>query len=342
MKHLLTDISKKICIYTIITTIVISFLLWIAQLLRYINFMTNVNLAAGDAFSISLWLIPESINVAITLAFAIAVGIVYTRLRSTNQILSMFVVGANYELVLSPIISAGIFITGILYVNSFYIAPICMHKFYSFKQEFNNSFILPASNSVLNYQNVSFFIGKKDNNNTAYNVIVHDKRNKNRLSTLTADQANVMVKSDKIAVLLKNGEQLTVKDENLSKITFNEYETFIPKKSLHSAKQYNEKMLHELLISTLNKDQAMLHQKIISPLNMLICGIIVGLMIILIDYTRTMHFIGYMYSILAVIFLQSVSVFILKVATSTPISNVLFYGFYVALFLNLRRYIKSL
>lgn len=342
MKRLIDDISKKICLYSVLAAVVIGFLLWIAQLLRYINFVTNASIPTTQAFAVCAWLLPESLSVAIPIAFALAVGIVYSKMISTNQMVSMFFTGANYSLVLSPIVNAGICIAFAYYVDAFYLAPSSLHHFYSFKQEFSNAFVIPKDNTVLNYQNVSFFIGSKDDNSKAYNVIVHDKRNKNRLATLMADEADISVNSKNIALSLKNGQRLAIREGNISKIAFDKYETLIPTKHSSAEKQYNEKVLHELLMSTRPKDQAILHQKITSPFSMMISGLLVGLILLLSEFSRSVHITRYLYATLIVALTQSMNVFLMKIAIANSWTNVLFYAFYLAVFINLMRYIKSL
>lgn len=342
MKQLLHDISKKIYFYCIITTVIMSFLLWVAQLLRYVNFITNINLSPARAFRITLWLIPESLGVAIPIAFALAIAIVYSRLRSTNQITAMFSMGCGYNKVLLPIRKTCFAIAWFFYLNVFFIAPICQHQFYSFKQEFNDSFILPQSDSVINYQNISFFIGKKSGPNTAYDVVVHDKRNKSRLSMLMANKADIMINKDKIVINLKDGGRVNVKDKNISKISFSEYQTSIDKKRSSSDKQYNEKMLHELLFSFAKRDQAILHQKMTTPICMMLSGLLVGLFMVMMEFTRKVNILPYIYACLAVAVLQAANVLILKIAMSSITANLLFYLFFLILLSNVKKYIRWL
>lgn len=342
MKRLLSDMSRMLYLYTAITSMIMSFLLWVAQLLRYINFMTSVDLDAVNAIEISVLLVPESISVALPFSFAIAVGIVYTRLRSTNQITALFCMGARYELVLRPILHSCLMVSAIFYVNAFYIAPECLHRFYSFKQEFNDTFVLPSEGSVINYQNVSFFIGSKRDNNTVYDVIVHDKRNKSSISTLMADKATIASDKNKIMITLNDGNRMMLKNRDLSKITFSEYKTFINKKNTKSAKQYNEKLFHELVSSTLRKDQAVLHQKITVPLSMMICGLLVGLIIVSMEFSRGVNALPYIKVVLLVAGMQLVGTFIMRMSMSAAIANILFYLFYGVVLFKLRRSIKAL
>lgn len=341
MKRFLNDVSNTLYSYFILTTIILSFLFWIAQLLRYINFITDINLNALTALKISLLLIPEILTVIFPISFTVAVGVTYVIFIRTNQITAAFSSGTSYYLMLRPVLKIGRRLGIILCLLSFYISPMSLHKFYSFKKEFSNAFTIPSANNVINYQNVSFFIGGKKDNNQISNVIIHDKRN-NKLSTLIADSAKIGMNANKIYVELTDGSKVSVRNNKFNKLSFKNYKTSISKKKIINDKTYNEKCIQELLKSKDNKEVVMAHQKIISPIILILNGLLLSIFILTMDFTRRFNFKPFVYIIGCITLFQSFNLLIMKLAIIFPIANLLFYLVYIYLYIRIRRYIQSL
>ena len=221
---------------------------WLMQLSRLLSAMNNLQIEFLAIFSLSLWLIPNLINV--TLPFIIIFGLVFAfaKLDKDKEIIAIYSLGLSTNEIKKPILSL-LSLTSIAYLFlNFLISPFT----YNIYKE--NEFLI--RNSVdLNKLNISNFIEldndliidfKKENNNFKDIFISYFDENEN---LIFSNKGNIENKDNNLVFNLINGYKIVFKDNELEKLQFDNYKLNFPTKnnSFYSKNDANTLTLFDLI-----------------------------------------------------------------------------------------------
>ena len=221
---------------------------WLMQLSRLLSAMNNLQIEFLAIFSLSLWLIPNLINV--TLPFIIIFGLVFAfaKLDKDKEIIAIYSLGLSTNELKKPIINL-LSLTSIAYLFlNFLISPFT-YNIYKEKE-----FLI--RNSVdLNKLNISNFIEldndliidfKKEDNNFTDIFISYFDENEN---LIFANKGHIENKDNNLIFNLINGYKIVFKKNELEKLQFDNYKLKFPTKnnSIYSKNDANTLTLFDLI-----------------------------------------------------------------------------------------------
>ncbi len=221
---------------------------WLMQLSRLLSAMNNLQIEFLAIFSLSLWLVPNLINV--TLPFIIIFGLVFAfaKLDKDKEIIAIYSLGLSTNELKKPIIIL-LSLTSIVYLFlNFLISPFT-YNIYKEKE-----FLI--RNSVdLNKLNISNFIEldndliidfKKENNNFRDIFISYFDENEN---LIFSNEGNIKNIDNNLVFNLIDGFKIVFKENELEKLQFDSYKLNFPTKNndIYSKNDANTLTLFDLI-----------------------------------------------------------------------------------------------
>lgn len=128
MKKLNLYIFRQLLFSVIGVTLVLTCILWLAQTLRYIDFIANKGIPFSLFFQMILYLLPNLIVIILPIAILISVLFIYNKLTSDHELVVMQAAGISHWEIAKPAILISILFTFILYLTTLYFLPFSFRK----------------------------------------------------------------------------------------------------------------------------------------------------------------------------------------------------------------------
>lgn len=326
MKAFLNRISLNIFATTVFISALLTSFVWGTQVVHYFYLVTKYNIKMRELLISSMWLIPDFLTTILPISFSIAITCVYERLRLSNQLTAAFFAGINYKQIVKPITINSVFMTIALLLSNFFISPKFLHEFKTYQNLSMSKINFKDKNSVVNYQDMSFFVKEKTEDNQIKGIIVCDNSSNNDY-TITADKGTVSANKNSFNLELLKGKRIDFRSKNPSVFSFESYKNDIPIKQRTIEKKPYEKFIFELLNSKSGRDISEAHKKITAPFLIFIYAFIIFLVLIKIRAHKKINYLGIFtgFSIIAVI--QCIQILIFNISINHKYFVSLFYLF---------------
>ena len=190
-------------------TVLIS-IIWLFQSVRLLEFVVDKGASVGEFFTMSLAAIPLWLMITVPISGFIAVNWVFSRIFADRELTVMQAVGLSpFQLAKAPI-ALGLILSAFLTVNSVYILPTSfqIYKTLQFKLRHSIPTVLLREGVFIEIvDDLTMFIGKRNENNALQDIFVHDTRADDRLITMTAETGKFVDVDGVPTLILQNGER---------------------------------------------------------------------------------------------------------------------------------------
>ena len=256
-------------------------IIWLFQTIRILELVVNRGAAVGDFLVMSVASMPLWLMIAIPISGFIAVNWVFSRILADRELLVMQSIGLSpLQLAKAPI-ALGVLLTTFLAVNTIYILPTSFGVYKDLQFKFRNSIptILLRDGVFIEVVNdMTMFIGSRDDNDIMRDLFIHDARIGDRIITMTAQSGEFIERDGYPTLILQNGERSERNAEGQSGaiLLFDTHSVTITRNSSQQTERasidYNEDSISNLLSTdAVNSPQYYLqrhaegHYRIASP-----------------------------------------------------------------------------
>jgi lipopolysaccharide export system permease protein len=195
---------------TLALTLVLVGIIWLFQTIRILELVVNRGAAVGDFLVMSVASMPLWLMIAIPISGFIAVNWVFSRILADRELLVMQSIGLSpLQLAKAPI-ALGIFLTTFLAVNTVYILPTSFGVYKDLQFKLRNSIptiLLRDGVFIEVVDDMTMFIGSRDDNDIMRDLFIHDARINNRIITMTAQSGEFIERDGSPTLILQNGER---------------------------------------------------------------------------------------------------------------------------------------
>ena len=195
---------------TLALTSVLVGIIWLFQTIRILELVVNRGAAVGDFLIMSVASMPLWLMIAIPISGFIAVNWVFSRILADRELLVMQSIGLSpLQLAKAPI-ALGILLTTFLAVNTVYILPTSFGVYKDLQFKLRNSIptiLLRDGVFIEVVDDMTMFIGSRDDNDIMRDLFIHDARIGDRIITMTAQSGEFIERDGSPTLILQNGER---------------------------------------------------------------------------------------------------------------------------------------
>jgi lipopolysaccharide export system permease protein len=297
MRRYVHYLTMQMVLPTILITFSLTGIVWLTQVLRFIDFMLNRGLSMSDFLYLTGLMLPSLLLILLPISLAIAVIYCYQKLTSESELVVLSAVGVSRMQLAKPAILVGLCCAMICYALSLYIMPVANEQFRDVRTFFRDQYAsILLEEEVFNspIPGVTVFARARDQLNNLYGIIIHDNRDPAREQTLMADEGRLEQTPSGPRFYLKKGLRQEKKDGALSWLSFDEYALDIAfyGKKISRKREPDERRLEELFdYSDMNPNdipafRAEAHQRILWPLFTLLLPLAMLALLLSAEYNR--------------------------------------------------------
>ena len=195
---------------TLALTSVLVGIIWLFQTIRILELVVNRGAAVGDFLLMSVASMPIWLMIAIPISGFIAVNWVFSRILADRELLVMQSIGLSpLQLAKAPI-ALGILLTTFLAVNTVYILPTSFGIYKNLQFKLRNSIptiLLRDGVFIEVVDDMTMFIGSRDDNDIMRDLFIHDARIGDRIITMTAQSGEFIERDGSPTLVLQKGER---------------------------------------------------------------------------------------------------------------------------------------
>lgn len=283
MRQLTRYILIQLAIMAGLITVALTLAIWLAQSLRFVDFMVNRGLPASQFVQFILLLMPSFLGIVMPIATVVAIFFVYHRLTQESELVVMRASGITPLGLARPALVLTGGVTVIAYVIAFYFLPLSFRNFKDLQNDISRSYAtVLIQEGVFNPigGNVTVYVRARDPDGSLRGIIVQDDRKRQRPTTLIAERGALVRSGDESRVLLVNGnrQELDRETGEVTNLVFERYTVNLTPLGGHHGERWRnpqERFLHELLWPKdpenieehrLRELRAEFHQRMIEPL----------------------------------------------------------------------------
>jgi lipopolysaccharide export system permease protein len=195
---------------TLALTSVLVGIIWLFQTIRILELVVNRGAAVGDFLIMSIASMPLWLMIAVPISGFIAVNWVFSRILADRELLVMQSIGLSpLQLAKAPI-ALGILLTTFLAINTVYILPTSFGVYKDLQFKLRNSIptiLLRDGVFIEVVDDMTIFIGSRDDDDIMRDLFIHDARIGNRIITMTAESGEFIERDGSPTLILQNGER---------------------------------------------------------------------------------------------------------------------------------------
>lgn len=228
--HPMRQYERYLCLHllwpTVLITASLTGIIWLTQMLRFLDFMLNRGLSIGDFLTLTGLMLPSLLLLLIPIALCIAVIYTYNRLTVESELVVLNAVGVSTWQMTRPVLLVGGVCVLLCYALGFYLTPLANQKFQDIRTFFRDKYasVLLEEQVFSNpIDGVTVFVRERDANNNLFGVMLHDSRDPNQTITMLADRGRMEQTESGPRFYLQQGVRQTLKQGRVSWLTFDEY-----------------------------------------------------------------------------------------------------------------------
>jgi lipopolysaccharide export system permease protein len=211
---------------TVLITVSLTGIVWLVQMLRFLDFILNRGLSLGDFLYLTGLMLPSLLLILLPITLAIAVIYTYNKLTMESELVVLNAVGISKWQLTRPAILMGVACMLICYSLSFYIAPESNQRFRDIRSLFRDKYAsVLLEEEVFNnpVDGVTVFVRERDKSNNLSGIVLHDNRNPQETVTMIAEQGRVEQTSAGPRFYLQKGMRQQRSNGRVSWLAFDDY-----------------------------------------------------------------------------------------------------------------------
>lgn len=211
---------------TVLVTAALTGIVWLTQVLRFIDFMLNRGLTLGDFLYLTGLMLPALLLIILPIALCIAAIFAYNKLTADSELVVLHAVGVSKMDLARPVLVMGAGVMVLCYVLALFLMPIANRHFQDIRSFFRDKYAsVLLEEEVFNVPiaGITVFVQARDADNTLHGVLLHDNRVAGQPITMIADRGRMEQTSTGPRFYLEKGVRQQYKDGTVSWLTFDDY-----------------------------------------------------------------------------------------------------------------------
>ena len=179
---------------TVIITASLTGLVWLTQILKFLDFMLSRGLSLGDFLYLTGLMLPSLLLMLIPISLCIAVIYTYNKLMVESELIVLNAVGISKWQLARPVLLMGACCMLICYALSLYLMPASNEKFQDIRTFFRDKYAsVLLEEQVFNnpIDGVTVFVRSRDEQNNLSGILMHDSRDPKSVITMIADHGRM-------------------------------------------------------------------------------------------------------------------------------------------------------
>lgn len=218
-------IFRQTAFVMIFVTVVLSFVIWLTQSLRFVDMVVNRGLPITDFLWLAMLIMPRFVTFILPPACVIATVYVYNRLIADRELIVMRAAGLSNFKLSRPALRLAIITALATYLMNFYLLPVSFREFsdlrYSISSDYS-SFLLQEGAFNTLPSKITVFVRKRGGAGVLKGILVHDGRNPEEPVTYLAHEGRLIGtdQGPRLVLIDGNRQQINRKDGSISFLQF--------------------------------------------------------------------------------------------------------------------------
>jgi lipopolysaccharide export system permease protein len=302
MKRLTRYIFGQLLFTVLAVTIVLTCIMWLAQSIRYIDYIANKGIPISLFFEMILYLLPNLIVIVAPIAVLIGVLFVYNKFITDHELVVMQASGVGYWRLASPAMLISLLFMGIIYIFTLYLLPLSFRNYRDITTALREKSLasLVEVGRFNTFGNYTVYARSQDSQGNFLGIVIYDGSQGKKSTTFMAEKGILFNKEEGGRLLLINGnrQEKDLESSKPSVLYFDRYVIEAKEKANIGDKGGRVLKAYERSVADLFNPKEVLsaslrleflsaaHQRLISPLYALAFGLLAVCVMILGHYER--------------------------------------------------------
>ncbi len=246
---------------TFAVTSVLVGIVWLFQTIKLLELVVNKGASIGDFILMSVAVMPLWLTIAMPIGAFVALQWVFHRIISDRELTVMQAVGLSPMQIARAPIYFGTTITLMLMVNSSFILPNSFALYKEMQFQIRNSIptiLLQDGVFIDIVDGMTILIGKRPRNGVAEDVFIHDARDADKVTSVTAKYGKFINDRGVPKLILQNGQRAELSDDGSSSalLLFDTHTLSITPRASKPATRSPIDMNEDNIVNLLNPDKS--------------------------------------------------------------------------------------
>ena len=213
MSTLFRYMTQQLLVTTVIVTVVLCLIFWLAKASTLLDFILNRGLDFGFFLYMSLLILPRLLIIILPIATFATLLFAYYRLQTDSELVVIHAAGGSPFALARPGLVVGGVITLLMAILSIYLLPASYREFkdqeFNIRHEFGSVLLQEGTfNSVA--PGITVFVHKRGSDQELQGIMLHDNRDLRKPQTWLAEQGALVASSSGPRVVLARGNRQQV------------------------------------------------------------------------------------------------------------------------------------
>jgi lipopolysaccharide export system permease protein len=290
MRQLSRYIFGQLFFTVLAVTLVLTSIMWLAQSLRYIDFIANKGVPFLLFFEMLLYLVPNLVVIVVPIAVLVGVLFIYNKLITDHELVVMQASGLGYWQLAKPAILISLLFTFFIYFLTLYFLPFSFRNYrditVSLREKSLNSLVQVGQFNP--FGKYTIYARSQDSQGNFLGILIYDGSQEEKTVLFMAEKGIVFNKDERERLRLINGsrQEKDLKTGKPSILYFDRYVIEAKDNSASAEKGGRFLRAYERHIGDLFNPKETLspsarlefiaaaHQRLISPLYALVFGLL--------------------------------------------------------------------
>lgn len=270
MKIFDTYIFKNLSIATLFIAVVLTFIIFLTQSLRFLELVMNAGSASSAFWVLTTLALPRFMEVILPLSLMAATLFLYNKMIIDSELIAMRGMGHSSFALAKPAIALGLIVTILLWTTTMWVTPLSLTKMLKMRGELKAEFSnILFREGVFNQvgKGLTVYIRERTEEGGMSGLMIHDSRDPTKMpSTIMAQRGSILSGENGNQVVVYSGarHEFNTRTGTLQRLNFDRYTIDLPEsRSVGSKwKGPDERTITQLLQPDLTskKDKEHLHE----------------------------------------------------------------------------------
>ncbi|HUX78580.1 MAG TPA: LptF/LptG family permease, partial [Alphaproteobacteria bacterium] len=209
MKHLSRYIFGQLFFTVLTVTLVLTSIMWLAQSLRYIDYIANKGVPFLLFFEMIIYLLPNLVVIVAPIAVLIGVLFIYNKLITDHELVVMQASGLGYWQIAKPAILISLLFTFFIYLFTLYFLPMSFRNYRDIRLTLQEKSLtsLVQVGQFQTYGKYTIYARSQDPQGNFLGIIIYDGSQENKSILFMAEKGIVFNKEEGGRLRLINGNR---------------------------------------------------------------------------------------------------------------------------------------
>lgn len=221
MNSISTYIFRQTAFVMLFVTVVLSFVIWLIQSLRFIDMVVNRGLPVTEFLWLAMLITPRFVTLILPFSCAIATIYVYNRLIADRELIVLRAAGLSNFRLARPAIRLALVTALAAYALNIYFLPVSFREFsdlrYSINSDYSSMLLQEGTFNTLPSR-ITIFVRERREAGVLIGVLAHDGRDPDEPVTYMAHEGRLVSTGSGPRLILIEGsrQQINRKDGSIS------------------------------------------------------------------------------------------------------------------------------